>query len=123
VFQVEQCSESEREMISWISSLNKLRTQTHTKHFKDGKRFQMVPTEGIYAAGIKGQSSVLLYAGNQSETAQNLDVTALKDMNLDWERARILLNSNANDKAVYDWELKSWQLQAHSFYVWEIPIK
>jgi len=123
VFQVEQRSESEREMISWISSLNKLRTQTHTKHFKDGKRFQMVPTEGIYAAGIKGQSSVLLYAGNQSETAQNLDVTALKDMNLDWERARILLNSNANDKAVYDWELKSWQLQAHSFYVWEIPIK
>lgn len=123
VFQMEQRLESEREMISWISSLNKLRTQTHTKYFKDGKRFQMVPTEGIYAAGIKGQSSVLLYAGNQSETAQNLDVTALQDMNLDWERARILVNSNTNDKAVYDWELKSWQLQAHGFYVWEIPIK
>lgn len=113
----------EKEMISWISSLNTLRTQSHTAFFNKGKRFQMVPTEGIYAAGIKGNTSVLLYAANQSDTLQGLHISTLAELNLDLPKARLLLQSGDANAELVQWKGNDWKLRAKGFYVWEIPVK
>ena len=110
-------------MISCISSLNALRTQSHTNFFTGGKRFQMVPTEGIYAAGIMGNTSVLLYAANQSDKTQNMDVSTLEELQLDMSKARLLLQSGKSNKGVGEWKGDNWSLEAQGFYVWEIPFK
>lgn len=111
----------EKRMIDWISSLNNIRTNVYPDYFKKGKRFQLVPTEGIYAAGIKGSNSVLLYAANQSEKLQNLDVTTLAELSLDFSKARLLMkNTDAIDETR---NTNTWVLGSHAFYVWEIPFK
>ena len=112
----------EKEMISWISSLNTLRTQSHSAFFTGGKRFQMVPTEGIYAAGIKGNTSVLLYAANQSDTLQELDMSTLAELNLDLSKARLLVQSGNWNARDVERTGNYWKLGAKDFYVWEIPI-
>jgi glycosidase len=112
----------EKEMISWISSLNTLRTQSHSAFFTGGKRFQMVPTEGIYAAGIKGNTSVLLYAANQSDTLQELDMSTLAELNLDLLKARLLVQSGSGNAREIERTGNYWKLGARDFYVWEIPV-
>ena len=123
IFDISERLAQEKEMISWISSLNALRTQSHTNFFTGGKRFQMVPTEGIYAAGIMGNTSVLLYAANQSDKIQNMDVSTLEELQLDMSKARLLLQSGKSNKGVGEWKGDNWSLEAQGFYVWEIPFK
>lgn len=123
VFNVKDRLDYEEEMISWIGALNKMRTKSHTAFFNKGKRFQMLPTEGIYAAGIKGNTSILLYAANQSDTLQDLDISTLAELNLDLPKARVLLQSGDANGEVVPWKGNDWKLRAKGFYVWEIPVK
>jgi glycosidase len=122
IFDSSERAAHEKEMISWIGTLNKIRTQTHTAFFNSGKRFQMVPTEGIYAAGIKGNTSVLLYAANQSDTLQELDMSTLAELNLDLSKAQLLVQSGNVNAREIERTGNYWKLGARDFYVWEIPV-
>jgi hypothetical protein len=82
----------------------------------------MVPTEGIYAAGIKGNTSVLLYAANQSDTLQELDMSTLAELNLDLSKARLLVQSGNGNAREIERTGNYWKLGARDFYVWEIPV-
>lgn len=123
VFETKERSDEEDDMISWIGELNKIRTQTHSDWFITGKRFQMVPTQGIYAAGIQGKTSILLYAANQSDKIQDLDLSALKDLHLDFNKPRLLLKSSTESVEPNQAAPQKWKLNAEGFYVWEIPYK
>ncbi len=93
VFKPTERVDFEQEMIRWISNLNTLRTEAFKGYFDSGKRFQMVPNEGLYAAGIEGNKSVLLYAANQSDKAESLDINSLKDLGVGLGKFRVLLVS------------------------------
>ncbi len=91
VFKPTERVDSEREMIRWITELNSLRTAAFKSYFDSGKRFQMVPVEGIYAAGIEADKSVLLYAANQSDKTGTLDINNLNELGVGLDKCRILL--------------------------------
>ena len=123
VFNAKDRLNHENEIISWISKLNEIRTQSFSDWFRNGKRFQLIPTQGIYAAGIQGKTSILLYAANQSDEIQNLDLTVLKDLQLDLNKAKLLLKSLNEPAEPISTKSLQWKLNARGFYVWEIPYK
>jgi hypothetical protein len=121
VFEVNKRTSFDKDFINYITSLNRIRIIDLNQYFKTGRRFQLVPTTGIYAGGIQGASSILFYAANQSGQAQSVSLSSLNEFQLDLSKARLLVTSKENAKV--ENRGQNWQLEPQTFYVWEIPLK
>jgi neopullulanase len=117
IFVESQRIQNEKDWISYIQRLNLIRTQTFRSLFEKGKRFQWVPTTGVYAAGILEGKRMLVYAANQSKDTQQLDLSHLPQGST-WQRCRKWLPTEENKEPEFKNREPLW-LEPFSFSVWE----
>ena len=112
-----------KKMIEWISELNKMRTNYYQEHFENGKRFQFVPTDGIYAAGIKYGNSVLIYAANQTEKTKSLEISAIESWLQKESQIREVFGKKVSNKGQIIGNSRSLMIEPQSFIVWEVSLE
>ena len=90
--------------------MNALRNQ-YPNHFELGNRIQLVPSNGVYSAGIWHENTAIIYIANQGGKSVNIDLERFDDWGLEGQDAEKIVGSGSIKE-------KRFHLEPKDFSIW-----
>lgn len=110
IFDIALSKQTQPELVTFIRKVNALRNQ-YPNHFELGKRIQLVPSDGVYSAGIWHENTVIIYIANQGDKSVNIDLERFDDWGLEGQDTEKIVGSGSIKE-------KRFHLEPKDFSIW-----
>ncbi len=110
IFDIALSKQTQPELVTFIRKVNALRNQ-YPNHFELGNRIQLVPSNGVYSAGIWHENTAIIYIANQGGKSVNIDLERFDDWGLEGKDAEKIVGSGSIKE-------KRFHLEPKDFSIW-----
>ncbi len=87
IFEIARSKKSQPELVQYIRDINRLRQQ-FAGLFMQGKRLQLIPIDGVYAAGLTDGKTCIVYIANQGKSEKDIVMNRFDQWDLDSKKMR-----------------------------------
>lgn len=110
IFDIALSKQTQPELIQFLRKVNALRNQ-YSNHFEVGKRIQLVPSDGVYSAGIWHENTAIIYIANQGDKSVNIDFQRFDDWGLEGQDAEKIVGLGTVSE-------KQFHIEPKDFSIW-----
>ena len=110
IFDIVLSKQTQPQLVTFIRKVNALRNQ-YSNHFEVGKRIQLVPSDGVYSAGILHENTAIIYIANQGDKSVNIDFERFDDWGLEGQDVEKIVGLGTVSE-------KQFHIEPKDFSIW-----